>query len=462
MEVGKDTPSEVSPTNLPTGVADSPDIPPQNSEQNPINQNPPPTLPEKKKINYWMVSTLALCLLAILGGTFYYLNYKNRLVSQENNSIKSPSTNPIDTAPLVSSTIMKSNQIRVGGLQLTYPDSWVPIFAVPSDGKNVIYFARSENEAQKLANCASQNSCSNYSLKLEDFANYAIWQNSTTEDFIKQVRSDIQLGSLQKTTIGGRVAWVGYIDSQKTKYQTVIETSTSQSKSFTAITASTTNPNSEAIDEYVTKLSKIKVGDYKAQNAKELTNKKGFALEFTSSLDPKESDTSLLTFILDSLLAPKNSSKSYTYLLYTASTKTADGSVGGPNYPTTNYFNNKYYLLTDNDQLVDGVYGTPQIQIKLSTSNTKDLGLYLADPKYCTQDSDCQYRANFCSIGAYNPYHQYSTPWGCGMPDYENLGYQETVREKAGCQSDFDVKYDSLKCVSNSCQTVNAKIVCKP
>ena len=69
---------------------------------------------------------------------------------------------------------------------------------------------------------------------------------------------------------------------------------------------------------------------------------------------------------------------------------------------------------------------------------------------------------NCCSIGAYNQYHQYTTPWGCGMPEYENFGSHEAVREKAARQSDFDVKYDSLKCVSNSCQTLNAKIVCKP
>ncbi len=387
-----------------------------------------------------MISTLVLCLVVILGGALYYLNYKNGLVSRETDY----------------------TQIRIGRLQLTYPESWIPIFTAWDKEKNIVYFAKTKSEALTLANCATTNSCSSYSLKLEDLNTYSVWKNSTVEDYIKNDRANIQLDMLQKTTIGGHEAWVGYIDSQKTRYQVFIDTSTSQSKSFTAITASTTNPNHEFIDEFVRQLSKVKVGDYKEQNAKDLANKKGFTIELSSTLDPKGSSTSLLTFILDSLLAPTNSSRNYTYQLYTASTKPADGSVGRLNYPTTNYLNSRYYLLTDNDQLVDGVYGTSQIQIKLSTSNTTDLGLYLADPKYCTQDSDCQYRENFCSTGAYNPYHQYISPWGCGVGVYEGLGEQKTVRKNAGCQSDFDVKYDALKCVNNSCQTVNAKVVCKP
>ena len=344
-------------------------------------------------------------------------------------------------------------------MQLTYPENWIPIFAAPNNGKNLIYFAKTGQEAQSLTNCAAQGSCNSYSLKLEDFANYAVWQNSTIEDFIKQVRSDIQLSSLQKTTIEGREAWFGYTDGQKTKHQAVIVTSTSQSKSFVAITASTADSAGGILEEYIAKLSTIRVSDYKSVKPNELVTKKGFAIEITSSLSTQ--DSGLVGFVLDSLLAPKNSTKNYNYLLYTESAKSAGSSIGGPSYPKDNYLNSKYYLLTDNDQLLDGTYGTSQVQIKLSTSATKNLGLYLADPKYCSQDNDCQYRSNFCTIGAFNPYHQFSTPWGCGPGDFEGLGNSEELRTSLGCQTEVEVKYDSLKCISNSCQAVNAKAVCK-
>ena len=271
--------------------------------------------------------------------------------------------------------------------------------------------------------------------------------------------SDIQLGSLKKTTIGGREAWLGYTDSQKTKHQAVIVTSTSQSRSFVAITASTTDASSEMIGEYVAKLSTIKVSEYKSVKPSELATKKGFIIDLTSTLNIQDSE--LVNFVLDSLLATTNSTKNYSYLLYTESTISTGSNIGGPSYPKNNYLNSKYYLLTDNDQLVDGTYGTSQVQIKLSTSPTINLGLYLADTKYCQQDSDCQYRANFCTIGAFNPYHQFTTPWGCGPGDFEGLGDSEEILTRLGCKTDFEVKYDSLKCINNSCQIVNAKAVCK-
>lgn len=425
-------------------------------EQNPTNQIPLPVATpvlEKKKTNYWMISTIILLVIVLIGIVMYFLNINKGISTNE--STQSPESSSLPRSPIIT----KPNQIRIGKLQFTYPDQWTPLFSTPSNGKNVVYFAKNDQEVSTLSSCINQQSCSNYSLKVEDFADYAVWQNSTVEDFIKQVRSDIQLANLQKTTIDGHEAWLGYTDDTKTKHQTIIVTSTSQSKNFIAFTASTT-VSGGMIEEYVTQLSKIKIGEYKTSNAKDLTTKNGFALEFTSTLDPKESDTSLLTFILDSLLAPENSSQSYSYLLYTATTKNADGSAGGANYPTTNYFNNKYYLLTDNDQLVDGLYGTPQIQIKLSTSSTDEIGLYLADPKYCRQDADCQYKSNFCSVGAYNQYHQYITPWGCGPVDFDGLGNSEALYTSLGCQTKVEVKYDSLKCISNSCQAVNAKAVC--
>ncbi|MBM3209022.1 hypothetical protein FJZ40_01905 [Candidatus Shapirobacteria bacterium] len=427
--------------------------------QNPVNQPPVPSVPKKQRLNYWMISTIILFAVLLVGSAFYFLNTRKETNPSQDLPQSQPSIEPSATTLPTGSVTTKPNQIRIGRLQLTYPDSWIPIFATPNNDKNVIFFAKTEQEAQTLASCASAGSCGNYSLKLEDFANYAVWQNSTIEDFIKQVRSDIQLSSLQKTTIGGREAWLGYTDSQKTRYQAVIVTSSAQPKSFVAITASTANTASGMLEEYIVKLPTVKVSEYKSVKPNELTVKKGFVVEMTSSLNAQ--DSSLVNFILDSLLAPKNSTTNYSYFLYTESIKSSGSSIGGPNYPKDNYLNSKYFLLTDNNQLSDGVYGTNQVQIKLSTSSTKNLGLFLADPKYCQQDTDCQYRANFCTIGAFNPYHQFATPWGCGPGDFEGLGNSEELHTSLGCQTDVEVKYDSLKCVSNSCQAVNAKAVCK-
>jgi len=426
---------------------------------NPISQPPIPPVQEKSKLNYWMISTLVLFVVLIVGGTFYFLNTKRKPNTSQNLPQSQPSVGPSITSLPTSSVTTKPNQIRIGGVQLTYPDGWIPIFAASNNSKNVIFFAKTEQEARALASCASVGSCSSYSLKLEDFANYAVWQNSTVKSFIKQVRSDIQLSSLQETTIGGREAWLGYTDSQKTRHQAVITTSTSQSKSFVAITASTTNVASGMLEEYIAKLATVKASEYKSVKPSELTVKKGFVVELASSLNTQ--DSSLVSSILDSLLSPKNSMTNYNYFLYTESTKESGSSIGKPNYPKDNYLNGKYYLLTDNNQLNDGLYGTAQVQIKLSTPSTKNLGLYLTDQKYCQQDTDCQYRTNFCTIGAFNPYHQFTTPWGCGPVDFEGLGNSEELRTSLSCQTDVEVKYDSLKCVSNSCQTVNAKAVCK-
>ncbi len=427
----------------------------QNQEE--LNQPPVPPTSEKPKLNYWMISTVVLFVVLMVGGALYFSNTKGEAGTSLILPQSQPSIEPSIISLPTGSITTKPNQIRIGGLQLTYPDEWIPIFAAPNDRKNVIYFAKTEQEAQTLADCASAGSCSNYSLKLEDFANYTVWQNSTVEDFIKQVRADIQLSSLQKTTIGGRDAWLGYTNSQKTRHQSVIVTSTAQLKSFVTITASTTNVASGMLEEYIAKLPTVKVDENKSVNPNELTVKKGFVVEMTSSLNTQ--DLSLVNFILDSLLTPKNSTTNYSYFLYTESVKNTDSSIGGPNYPKDNYLNSKYFLLTDNNQLNDGVYGTAQVQIKLST--TKNLGLYLADPKYCQQDTDCQYRANFCTIGAFNSYHQFLIPVGCGLGYFEGLGNSEELRTSLGCQTEVEVKYDSLKCASNSCQTVNAKAVCE-
>jgi len=424
--------------------------PTQQISQNPINQSPP--VPEKPKVNYWMISTAVLIMVMVIGGAFYFLNAKKDIESPP----ASQSTREPTITTLPTGSVTKSNQIRVFGVIFTYPVQWIPIFANYSDGKSLIYLAKNQQEAQGLVGCAAQGACSNYSLKLEDFGNSGVWQTHTIDAFIKEFRPDIQIDSLQKTTIDGREAWIGYTDAMKLTHQAVISTGTQQDKSFVAIKATATDK--KMLEDYVAQLPTLIVNEYKDTKPKEISLKNGFTIELTSSLTTE--DYSLLSFILDSLLAPQNTKQSYHYSLYNEA-KSNPGSFFGPNNPEDDFLNGKYYLLTDNDQLKDGTYGTSQVEIKLSSTGVKNLGSYLADPKYCQQDSDCQYRANFCSIDVFNVYHQFDTTWGCGQLDYESLGNYEDLQTKLNCQSDIDVKYDSLKCVNNSCQAVNAQAVCK-
>lgn len=434
----------------------------QQIEQNPVIQPPINPVPTKPKINYWMITSILLTIV-LVGLVIVYFVYLRTIpqLPNSNNNVESPLTNNSETPSLVATGTeqFKSNQIRLGGLQFTYPEQWTPIFASPNDGKSVIYFANSQKDVQTLISCASSASCSNYPLKLEDFTNSAVWQNTSVEDFIKQVKPEIMLDKLLKTTINGREAWTGYTNAEKTNYQLVIVTSTDQQKSFASIIANTSSKENSLLDEYVSKTPSIIVSGFQTAKQNELSTKKGYTLELQSSLNTENDQ--LITTLVDSFLAPKNSTKKYNYFLFTESTKSSNGQIGGPNYPKGNPLNYKYFLLTDNNLLKDGNYGTSQISMKVASSSNMDLGSYLADQKYCQQDSDCQYRANFCSIGAYNPYHQYAGPWGCGPADLEGLGNSNDLTTSMGCQTDVEVKYDAIKCVSNSCKTINPKPVCK-
>lgn len=420
----------------------------------------PAVISEKPKTNYWMVSTILLLLIVVGFSSYYYLktNTARTSSSNQNNSQLSENENTNQAAMPEISTSTNPSQIRLGGLQLSFPEQWTPIFASPNDGKSVIYFASSEQEVKNLSSCATGATCKSYSLKLEDFTNSAVWQNSTIEDFINQVKPELKLDKLSKTKIDGHVAWLGYPDNTKTSYQLIIDTSTAQQKSIASVIATTSNKESGILEDYVSQVPLIKVLGFQQSKQNELSTKIGYVLELESSLNTE--DNQLINSIIDSYLAPKNSTTAFQYFLYTESDKKTDGSAGGPTYPQGNPLNYKYYLLTNNNQLKPGVYGTSQIKITLSQPQKSDLGNYLADPKYCQQDTDCQYRANFCTIGAYNPYHQFAGPWGCGPADLEGLGNSNELATNMSCQ-DVGMKYDELKCVNNSCKAINPKAVCK-
>jgi hypothetical protein len=126
-------------------------------------------------------------------------------------------------------------------------------------------------------------------------------------------------------------------------------------------------------------------------------------------------------------------------------------------YPTTNILENTYYLLTDNPDLAPDKYALAQLDATVGDPPVEGLVSYLQDPKYCRESSDCLYRANFCEIDAFNRYHQYFTPWGCGPATYVGLGDSLSLEESLGCASNesVEVKPDSLECRESRCVAVN-------
>lgn len=86
----------------------------QNSQQ--IGQNPvsqPVQIPDKPKINYWMISTLILFVVLVIGG-LYTFSLRKKIPEEQNNKqtrITTPTSSPVTTAtnsPVVSPTATTS------------------------------------------------------------------------------------------------------------------------------------------------------------------------------------------------------------------------------------------------------------------------------------------------------------------------------------------------------------------
>ncbi len=101
-----------------------------------------------------------------------------------------------------------------------------------------------------------------------------------------------------------------------------------------------------------------------------------------------------------------------------------------------NTYNSNYYVMLDSTTLetpkiLEDDYVRAEIQ-KIDFS----LAPYLKDPLYCEKDEDCLIRTDFCTEGAYNAYHRYTT-FGCGT-DPENA-------------VPTPVPYLGTQCVQNKC-----------
>lgn len=156
------------------------------------------------------------------------------------------------------------------------------------------------------------------------------------------------------------------------------------------------------------------------------------------------------SFVLPSLLGNKLSESNFHYLLFidTSTQKYPDTSLTG-----------SFYMLTDNVNLQTGVYSTPQIKIDIKQPQITNMNKFLSDKKYCETDNDCINTLNFCTRGAYNKYHMYISPWGCGPTEYDGLGNSMEINDQLKCST--DLKFDSIKCINNLCVGENPQAVCK-
>ncbi len=287
-------------------------------------------------------------------------------------------------------------------------------------------------------------------------------QNKKVRDFVNESLSKVKLNKLQSTIIANQKAWVGYVDEKKLIHQLVLVASVGNQKGVLVITAQA-NPEYQAmLKEYVTSIDSITTlgGNSYELKPSEINPKKGFVIQITSKLVTK--DYSVFENVLKNLLSPDNPSRVYHYFVYVREgNDNGSNTLSGTSYPKKDYLNHQYYLLTDNEQLKEGKYGTDQVQIVVRSAEDDNLGMYLADPLYCQQDSDCGYRSNFCEVGVFNPYHQFVTPWGCGGLEFQGLGPEIELKQRLGCTGRVEIKYTNIRCVDNTCQLVDPTPVCR-
>lgn len=275
----------------------------------------------------------------------------------------------------------------------------------------------------------------------------AVGNMKTLEEFMRQAMSGVDLSVLNETSVDGNEAWSGYTDSQQLTYQTVIKKVDEQGTFIKVINAEASANNKSMLNAYVQASKQMGVTRLSSKKANEMTSKSAYKITLSSALVTE--DFGLLDTVIGNFLNTSGKNEDFTYILLTE---------GFAEYPRNNFLNQSYYLLTDNTNLSPGSYGSDQVQVQVEV--LPNMASYFADPKYCQRDTDCQRRANFCTIGAFNTYHVFSTPWGCGPPDLEGFGNHESIAQQKNCSA-VEISYDSMSCTNNICQFVNPTTVCK-
>ena len=427
---------------------------------------------EKKHPNLWKILSICLLIIIIFTPFFSQPNFRtyfttlfentNGLVADIRTLIsKNSETSPASLQPSVSVTPTKSgsdapilsevaqkkykalsNQLFIEGVSFTYPDNWEIVFS-----NEAFYFSKDKAQTQELLKCVSENSCTNYPLKISGKK-------------ISINESIIPTNNLTPTMIGGQTAFLGYSNPEEENVHSTIFNS---SEIRMSIISENSSPDNSMLKEFVANIPKATVEKYEpAKSSGKLLAKAAF-IEISSSIETNNKD--LLHTILKNTLSPKNLTESYKYLLHT---KTLKKYRQGPDYwspdqPESNFLNNSYALSTNNLSLSFGLYETPQIKINVSSGPT-NLNLYLSSNKYCETNSDCFYSSSGCRIGAFNQYSELSyLAFGCGAPEFEGVDNQIDYHSKLGCNYDGEevlIKYDTLSCISNSCQAINASPAC--
>ena len=428
--------------------------PQEPSDALPLEPTPPsPVQPPEKEVVPLRISTLqkykklifiiAVTLVAlVLVGTIYHLATA-RTVDPEPTSTPTPTSSPVNNS--------KTNRnLRLGNLSLLYPDDWLILFSPILDQKTPnltpIYFTRSLSEYREQALCAGTGSCTEAPLQLTFSPRTVIWTGYSLGDYVRTTDPDYPLDSLKEIQIGAYTGLAGYTDYPELTYQALIPTS---DKSFQQITVRATEDSREMLSQFVDSLKETIVIDSSSSiQPSQLGEKHVFTLKLSARL--ATTDYNILELIISNLLAPSDSSSSAAYILYTTDS-----------ISPSNYLDYTYTLLTNNKDLKPGDYSSSQITATLSEAPGSDFAPYLEDPKYCKENTDCVYRSDFCTVDAYNRYHLFHPPWGCGSTNYEGLGDSETLSESLDCNDGLTVDFDSLECVENKCVVNNPTPICK-
>ncbi|MBP7774799.1 hypothetical protein KA078_03340 [Candidatus Woesebacteria bacterium] len=127
---------------------------------------------------------------------------------------------------------------------------------------------------------------------------------------------------------------------------------------------------------------------------------------------------------------------------------------------------NIFYLFAPTDATsLNSPHDTFIIQV---ISENPELEPYLSNPNYCQKDTDCVGEGYFCSVGAYNGYHEWA-PFGCGyVTGVQGYSSEELKAATSKCpvsefsgEPSFSADFSTAKCLNNSCQAQDIKITCE-
>ncbi len=403
-----------------------------------------------KKIAVILALVMMIGLLAI-SILFLMINPSSELLSTESENIKFVS--------LLSETQNYSNQLRFNGLVIPYPEGWIPILGQSQKGYNsVIYLATSAEEASYLSNCVLLDTCEEYSVKLLGLGSMGISRYGRSNDVSSEVliaerQPDLNINELQKIGMPDKTTWSGYTNEEQSEHTMVITSSeVATGSAYYLMTSSTTQASKKYLQEFIVGLDKLQVTPQSDYQPESLNPKIAYNLDIKSSYITE--DTFAFTNIMQTFLAPKGIASNYDYFLYKGYTDVYTNPPTQGEFARTGLLNSTYYLLTDNDQLEDQTFKTPQFNITVKKHENPNLGMYLADRKFCMADSDCNYRPDTCTMGAYNAFTQVNRIFGCGPSSYE--GFSKEENEKFFyCLHGADITYDDIKCINSSCKLIN-------